>query len=163
GAAARSTVAPRFSAGPAVISPNGNGVNDALHVRTSPGAELYVYVWGGRLHGWRQVASGPSGDWAAPRDGTYQATRCYGDRGARPAGGDPAAAATARRGGGDGVEPALALVRLRKAARRARGAARGLRRLDEELHAGLAPAARRLGRPRAGDGEARFGLFRRRA
>jgi len=83
GAAARSTVAPRFSAGPAVISPNGNGVNDALHVRTSPGAELYVYVWGGRLHGWRQVASGSSVDWAALRDGTYQVTSCYGDRGAR--------------------------------------------------------------------------------
>jgi hypothetical protein len=83
GAAARSTAAPRFSAGPAVISPNGNGVNDALHVRTSPGAELHVYVWGGRLHGWRQVASGSSVDWAALRDGTYQLTSCYGDRGVR--------------------------------------------------------------------------------
>jgi hypothetical protein len=69
--------------GPAVISPNGNGINDSLRVESNGPSVLYVYAWGGRLHGWRQVASGPSVDWAALRDGSYQVTVCYKDRGER--------------------------------------------------------------------------------
>jgi hypothetical protein len=80
-AAARSNAAPQFAAGPAVISPNGNGVNDALRVHTSAGTELRVYAWGGRLHGWREVPTGAG--WSALRDGTYQVTSCYKDPGER--------------------------------------------------------------------------------
>jgi hypothetical protein len=68
--------------GPAVISPNGNGINDKLQVVTSAPAETHAYVWGGRLHGWRQVASGSIG-WNGLRDGTYQVTSCYKDLGRR--------------------------------------------------------------------------------
>jgi hypothetical protein len=98
GAAARSAPALRLvSAGPAVISPNGNGVNDALRlkVRAPTGSSLVVraYFWGGRLHGWRVVSSGVSVratrgetalDWAVTsstgrtlRDGSYVVTVCY--------------------------------------------------------------------------------------
>ena len=38
--------------GPAVISPNGNGVHDTLtlRVRAAGEVELRAYAWGGRLH-----------------------------------------------------------------------------------------------------------------
>jgi hypothetical protein len=85
------------TAGPAVISPNGNGVNDVLHlrVRARPGSELELraYAWGGRLRGWRRIRTGVSvravaGDttiaWGATTstgrtvsDGTYLVTLCY--------------------------------------------------------------------------------------
>jgi N,N-dimethylformamidase beta subunit-like, C-terminal len=76
-----------------VISPNGNGVNDSLTVKTnaSPGTLLgvRVYVWGGRLAGWKRIRTGLSstsgeltwdGTSATGRalgDGTYQVTVCY--------------------------------------------------------------------------------------
>ena len=100
GAAARSQPALRLAAfGPAVISPNGNGVNDVLRVRARAPAvaqlELRVYVWGGRLHGWKRIQtgvtfrSGETAEWDATtaagfelRDGTYQVTLCYKDAGA---------------------------------------------------------------------------------
>jgi hypothetical protein len=48
--------------GPAVISPNGNGVHDdvTLRVHAAPGSQLGLraYVWGGRLHGWRRLRTG---------------------------------------------------------------------------------------------------------
>jgi hypothetical protein len=102
GAAARSSPAVRLlAAGPAVISPNGNGVNDLLRlkVRAPAGSALTLraYFWGGRLHGWRPVATGvavpaargeTSIDWAATtssgrtlRDGSYLVTVCYKERG----------------------------------------------------------------------------------
>jgi hypothetical protein len=68
--------------GPAVISPNGNGINDKLQVVTSAPAATRVYGWGGRLRGWRQVATGAV-DWKGLRDGTYQVTSCYKDLGRR--------------------------------------------------------------------------------
>ena len=70
-----------FFFGPAVISPNGNGINDALHVKTNGPSDLHVYGWGGRLHGWHEIATGA--DWAALHDGTYQVTACLKDRGRR--------------------------------------------------------------------------------
>jgi hypothetical protein len=83
GASARSDPSLRLlSFGPAVISPNGNGVNDSLRVRASAPSDLHVYRWRGRLHGWREIARG-SVDWAALRDGSYQVTSCYKDRGRR--------------------------------------------------------------------------------
>jgi hypothetical protein len=103
GAAARGTVKLRLLGyGPAVISPNGNGVNDEvrLRVRAAPGAELGLraYVWGGRLHGWRRVLTGvtvrastggtttvswngTTASGASVRDGTYLVTLCYKDAG----------------------------------------------------------------------------------
>ena len=82
GASARSSAAPRLlSFGPAVISPNGNGVNDALHVRANAPGEIHVYDWGGRLHGWRELRTGAN--WTALHDGSYQVTRCYKDLGRR--------------------------------------------------------------------------------
>jgi len=68
-----------LSVAPAVISPNGNGVNDVVRVRATALAETRVYGWGGRLHGWREIPTGS--DWAALKDGTYQVTSCYKDRG----------------------------------------------------------------------------------
>jgi len=100
GAAAQTGAPPQLeSAGPAVISPNGNGVNDVyrMRVRARPGAvlELRAYAWGGRLHGWRQIPTGLSAPAAAGAttiawsgvtatghtlaDGTYQVTVCYKD------------------------------------------------------------------------------------
>jgi len=67
--------------GPAVISPNGNGVDDAVRIRTNAPGEIHVYDWGGRLHGWRELRTGPS--WAALHDGSYQVTVCYKDLGRR--------------------------------------------------------------------------------
>jgi hypothetical protein len=80
-----------------VISPNGNGVRDSLTVKTNavPGTllGLRVYVWGGRLAGWKRIRTGlssTSGEvtWAgtsatgrALGDGTYQVTVCYKDPG----------------------------------------------------------------------------------
>ena len=80
-----------------VISPNGNGVRDSVIVKTnsSPGTllGLRVYVWGGRLSGWRRIRTGLSstsgeltwnGTSATGRalgDGTYQVTVCYKDPG----------------------------------------------------------------------------------
>ena len=89
--------------GPAVISPNGNGVHDdvILRVHAAPGSQLGLraYVWGGRLHGWRRLRTGvtvttsTSGEavatWGATtsdgrtlRDGSYLVTLCYKDPGA---------------------------------------------------------------------------------
>jgi hypothetical protein len=65
--------------GPAVISPNGNGIHDALRIQTSGPKELHVYGWGGRLHGWHETPTGP--DWAALPDGTYVVTACENDQG----------------------------------------------------------------------------------
>ncbi len=102
GAAAQSDAALRLeSAGPAVISPNGNGVNDVyrLHVRARPGSVLTLraYAWGGRLRGWRRIRTGVAfrtgGEestiaWDATTatghklaDGTYLVTLCYKDAG----------------------------------------------------------------------------------
>jgi hypothetical protein len=102
GAAARPAAELRLvSAGPAVISPNGNGVNDALRLRLRAQAGsllgLRAYFWGGRLHGWRRVRTGVTvralrGEttiqWAATtlsghtlRDGSYLVTVCYKDSG----------------------------------------------------------------------------------
>ena len=82
--------------GPAVVSPNENGVNDILRVRVSaaPGRELSLraYVWGGRLHGWRSVPTGVTvmteraattlaWEPSALRDGSYVVTVCYTDPG----------------------------------------------------------------------------------
>ena len=94
GAAAQSGVALQLiAAGPAVFSPNGNGVNDVFHlrVRARPGSELELraYAWGGRLRGWRRIRTGVTtrdtaitwgGTTAAGHtvsDGTYQVTVCY--------------------------------------------------------------------------------------
>jgi hypothetical protein len=99
GAAAQTGTALRLdSAGPAVISPNGNGVNDVYRLRVSArdGSELELraFAWGGRLHGWRQVPTDVTGQttitWGgttstgrAVADGTYQVTLCYKDSGHR--------------------------------------------------------------------------------
>jgi hypothetical protein len=83
GASARSASRLRvLSFGPAVISPNGNGINDKLQVVTSAPSASHVYSWGGRLHGWKQVAAGAV-DWNGLRDGSYQVTSCYKDLGRR--------------------------------------------------------------------------------
>jgi hypothetical protein len=66
--------------GPAVISPNGNGINDVLRVQTSEPSVVHVYGWGGRLHGWHEIAAG-SVDWAALHDGSYEVTSCSKDPG----------------------------------------------------------------------------------
>ena len=96
GAAAERTVRLRLLGyGPAVISPNGNGVNDVLRlrVRAAPGTELGLraYVWGGRLHGWRRIRTGvtvravsaeTAATWQATvQDGSYLVTVCYKDAG----------------------------------------------------------------------------------
>jgi N,N-dimethylformamidase beta subunit-like, C-terminal len=82
GASARSNAALQLvSFGPPVISPNGNGINDTLRVRTSAPAKLRVYGWGGRVRGWHQIRRRL--DWARFPDGTYQVTACYKDRGQR--------------------------------------------------------------------------------
>jgi N,N-dimethylformamidase beta subunit-like, C-terminal len=80
-----------LSYGPAVISPNGNGVHDTLtlNVRAEGAVDLRAYVWGGRLHGWRELRTGVSGirtlRWtpSALGDGSYLVTLCYKDRGRR--------------------------------------------------------------------------------
>ncbi len=104
GAAAKGTAKLRLLGyGPAVISPNGNGVNDGVHlrVRATPGAELGLraYVWGGRLRGWRRVHTGvtvqastggtttvswdgTTASGSSIRDGTYLVTLCYKESGA---------------------------------------------------------------------------------
>jgi N,N-dimethylformamidase beta subunit-like protein len=80
-----------------VFSPNGNGVNDTVTLRTNaaPGTtlDLHVYTWGGRLSGWKQVptsvsSTGTSVTWDGSRtsgaevgDGSYQVTVCYKDPG----------------------------------------------------------------------------------
>jgi hypothetical protein len=97
GAAARQASALRISLDRPVFSPNGNGVNDTLTVRTngSPGTllGLRVYVWGGRLAGWKRIRTGvsstsPELTWngttakgGAVRDRTYQVTVCDKDQG----------------------------------------------------------------------------------
>jgi hypothetical protein len=71
-----------------VISPNGNGVHDSLRMDVSAPAMLHVYVWGGRLHGWREIPTsvGPARSlvWSPTslRDGTYVVTACNQDPGA---------------------------------------------------------------------------------
>ena len=94
GAAARSDPALRLvSLSPAVISPNGNGVNDSLRLRLNAPASalvgLRVYAWGGRLVGWKRIrtgvsARGPELTWDgttstghALADGSYLVTVCY--------------------------------------------------------------------------------------
>ena len=74
--------------GPAVISPNDNGVNDSLRVEVSTPSVLRVYVWGGRLHGWKEIPTrsiGPSRSltWSPTnlRDGSYVVTVCGKDAG----------------------------------------------------------------------------------
>jgi len=80
-----------------VISPNGNGVRDSVTVKTNASGGtllgLRVYVWGGRLSGWKRIRTGlssTSGEltWngtsatgSALGDGTYQVTVCYKDPG----------------------------------------------------------------------------------
>jgi hypothetical protein len=102
GASARSTPTLRLvSAGPAVISPNGNGVNDSLRLRVRARAGsllgLRAYFWGGRLRGWHRIRTGVNVlaaggetriDWAATtstgqtlRDRSYVVTVCYKDSG----------------------------------------------------------------------------------
>ena len=97
GAAARQAPALRISLDRPVFSPNGNGVNDTLTVRTNaaPGTllGLRVYAWGGRLSGWKRIRTGvssttPDLTWSgttatggALGDGTYQVTVCYKDAG----------------------------------------------------------------------------------
>ena len=98
GAAARSEPALRLlSLSPAVISPNGNGVNDSLRLRVSARSGmllgLRVYAWGGRLVGWKRIRTGVSargrelawnGTTATGRvvgDGSYLVTVCYKDAG----------------------------------------------------------------------------------
>ena len=66
--------------GPAVISPNGNGINDVLRVQTSEPSVVHVYAWGGRLHGWHEIAAG-SVEWAALHDGSYEVASCSNDPG----------------------------------------------------------------------------------
>ncbi len=104
--------------GPAVISPNGNGVNDSVRLRVSapPGTELGLraYVWGGRLVGWKRIRTGvtvPAGsaiEWGGTtasghvvRDGSYVLTVCTAARGrllpARGAARPGAAEASVRR------------------------------------------------------------------
>jgi len=101
GAAARSSSELRLlSLGPAVISPNGNGVNDTLrvHVSAPPGSVLGLraYVWGGRLVGWKRIRTGVTVRGGGPiewngttstghplRDGSYLVTVCYKDSGRR--------------------------------------------------------------------------------
>jgi hypothetical protein len=99
GAAAKSDPSSRLlSFGPAVISPNGNGVNDTvrLRVKAPPGSllGLRAYVWGGRLVGWKRIRTGVTVragtqiEWNATtstghalRDGSYLVTVCYKDSG----------------------------------------------------------------------------------
>ena len=98
GAAAQSDPSLRLvSLGPAVISPNGNGVNDVLRLRVNarPGAllGLRAYVWGGRLVGWKRIRTGVAGHgpelaWDGTTstgrdlpDGSYLVTVCYKDSG----------------------------------------------------------------------------------
>ncbi|HSC51848.1 MAG TPA: N,N-dimethylformamidase beta subunit family domain-containing protein [Gaiellaceae bacterium] len=80
-----------------VFSPNGNGVNDTVTLRTNaaPGTllGLRVYAWGGRLSGWRRIHTGvsatsPEVSWDGSTaaggkvgDGSYQVTVCYKDQG----------------------------------------------------------------------------------
>jgi hypothetical protein len=87
------------SAGPAVISPNGNGVHDVYHLRVTaqPGSQLVLraFAWGGRLHGWREIRTGVrtsdgTVSWTGTTstghpvaDGTYVVTVCYKDSGRR--------------------------------------------------------------------------------
>jgi hypothetical protein len=98
GAAARSSPELRLeSYGPAVISPNGNGINDVLHLHVAaPEGTLLglrVYAWGGRLSGWKRIRTGvssrsPELTWdgttstgRALGDGSYLVTVCYKDPG----------------------------------------------------------------------------------
>ncbi len=97
GAAARQAPALRISLDRPVFSPNGNGVNDTLTVRTNAAAGtllgLRAYVWGGRLSGWKRIRTGvsstsPELTWNGTTatggevgDGSYQVTVCYKDSG----------------------------------------------------------------------------------
>src|SRR3954452_4790069 len=97
GAAARSAPALRISLDRPVFSPNGNGVNDTVAVRTNAARGtllgLRVYAWGGRLAGWKRIRTGvsstsPDLTWNGTTasggqvgDGSYQVTVCYKDPG----------------------------------------------------------------------------------
>ncbi len=77
GAAARSGSGLRLlGISPAVISPNGNGINDSLRVHVAAPAGsvlgLRAYVWGGRLVGWKRIRTGVtvSGETTISWDGT---------------------------------------------------------------------------------------------
>jgi hypothetical protein len=95
GAAARSSSELRLlGISSPVISPDGNGVNDALrvHVAAPSGSVLGLraYAWGGRLVGWKRIRTGVTisggtvlswnGSTAAGRplaDGSYVLTVCF--------------------------------------------------------------------------------------
>jgi hypothetical protein len=98
GAAARADPALELvSLSPAVVSPNGNGVNDMLKVEVNAPAGTQVglraYGWGGRLVGWKRIRTGVEGTgpeltWDGTTstgrelpDGSYLVTVCYKDAG----------------------------------------------------------------------------------
>ena len=97
GAAARQAPPLRISLENPVFSPNGNGVNDTLRVQTNATTGtllgLRVYVWGGRLSGWKRIRTGvssssPNLTWNGTTasgnevgDGSYRITVCYEDQG----------------------------------------------------------------------------------
>jgi hypothetical protein len=80
-----------------VFSPNGNGINDSVTLRTNAARGtllgLRAYVWGGRLSGWKRIRTGvsstsPDVTWNGSTasghtvgDGTYRVTVCYQDQG----------------------------------------------------------------------------------
>jgi hypothetical protein len=97
GAAAGQAPALQISLNRPVFSPNGNGVNDTVTIRTNAApltlVGLRVYAWGGRLSGWKRIRTGVSTTskeltWngtnaagAVLGDGTYQVTVCHKDQG----------------------------------------------------------------------------------
>jgi hypothetical protein len=98
GAAARADPALELvSLSPAVVSPNGNGVNDTLKVEVNAPAGTQVglraYGWGGRLVGWKRIRTGVEGTgpeltWDGTTstgrelpDGSYLVTVCNKDAG----------------------------------------------------------------------------------
>ena len=62
GAAAQQAPPLQISINRPVFSPNGNGVNDTLTIRTNATpltpVGLRVYAWGGRLSGWKRIRTG---------------------------------------------------------------------------------------------------------
>ena len=88
-----------LGAGPADVSPDGDGLNDVVHLRVRFGsagqARIEAFAWGGRDTGWRDLARSAPVDvsrgeqimtWAPQnklggslRDGTYVITVCRTD------------------------------------------------------------------------------------